>query len=419
MNRKTIAPTFLLTLILIVLILSNLSALWAPISAINGILTPIYIGFILAFLINPIVKIFEKNVYFKIKKPRLIRILSIISAYVLVVGVLTGFMFIMVPQIVESVKDFIGNSPSYINSLVNTINSIFNRFPGTDSDVITLDGLLNKFIEIVSSLSTNIVGQVFSIFTSVIDVAKNILVGIFVSVYVLMSKERISAGARRIVIAIFKDDRGLKFLDYVGIANKKFGGYVMGNMLDCLMVGTISFIVFTIFGIPYPSLIALIVGVTNFIPFFGPFIGGIPSAIIILIANPSKVIVFLIIVLVTQQIDGNLIQPRIIGDKTGLSSLGVIFAITLMGGIFGFPGLVIGAPTIAVATVIIDDYIKHRLNSKAMPTDISEYYDDDDLIKPDDVPGEHLVNRLWDKLKNKIDKSIHSDNNEEDDNGEQ
>jgi predicted PurR-regulated permease PerM len=243
---------------------------------------------------------------------------------------------------------------------------------------------------------------VLNVFTSVIDILKNILVGIFVSIYVLLSKERLAAGAKRVIMAVFKKDSAEQLLEYTHIANVKFGGYVMGNMLDCVMIGCIGFIVFTIFGIPYASLISFIIGVTNFIPFFGPFIGGIPSAIIILIADPSKVILFLIIIVVMQQIDGNLIQPKIIGDKTGLSSLGVIFAITLMGGIFGFIGLVIGAPTIALLSVIINDKIEHRLSANSLSRDIGDYYNDDDLIKPDDIPNEHLVNRIWDKIKTKI-----------------
>ena len=399
-NRTTV---ILLTLILVVLILSNISAIWKPIEKINDILTPIYIGFVLAFLLNPLVKIFERKVYFKINKPRLIRTLSVLSAYILVIGVLVGFSFIIVPDIVFSVQNLISNGPGYINSLINNINNIIGNIIGHNSTrLITLDTVLNKFIQLLSSFSSSIINGVLNVFTSVIDILKNILVGIFVSIYVLLSKERLAAGAKRVIMAVFKKDNAEQLLEYTHIANVKFGGYVMGNMLDCVMIGCISFVVFTIFGIPYASLISFIIGVTNFIPFFGPFIGGIPSAIIILIADPSKVILFLIIIVVMQQIDGNLIQPKIIGDKTGLSSLGVIFAITLMGGIFGFIGLVIGAPTIALLSVMINDKIEHSLSDKSLSQDIGDYYNDDDLIKPDDIPNEHLVNRIWDKIKTKI-----------------
>ena len=399
-NRTTV---ILLTLILVVLVLSNISAIWKPIEKINDILTPIYIGFVLAFLLNPLVKIFERKVYFKINKTRLIRTLSVLSAYILVIGVLVGFSFIIVPDIVFSVQNLISNGPGYINSLINNINNIIGNIIGHNSTrLITLDTVLNKFIQLLSSFSSSIINGVLNVFTSVIDILKNILVGIFVSIYVLLSKERLSAGAKRVIMAVFKKDSAEQLLEYTHIANVKFGGYVMGNMLDCVMIGCISFVVFTIFGIPYASLISFIIGVTNFIPFFGPFIGGIPSAIIILIANPSKVILFLIIIVVMQQIDGNLIQPKIIGDKTGLSSLGVIFAITLMGGIFGFIGLVIGAPTVALLSVMINDKIEHSLSDKSLSQDIGDYYNDDDLIKPDDIPNEHLVNRIWDKIKTKI-----------------
>ena len=399
-NRATV---ILLTLILVVLVLSNISAIWKPIEKINDILTPIYIGFVLAFLLNPLVKIFERKVYFKINKTRLIRTLSVLSAYILVIGVLVGFSFIIVPDIVFSVQNLISNGPGYINSLINNINNIIGNIIGHNSTrLITLDTVLNKFIQLLSSFSSSIINGVLNVFTSVIDILKNILVGIFVSIYVLLSKERLAAGAKRVIMAVFKKDSAEQLLEYTHIANVKFGGYVMGNMLDCVMIGCISFIVFTIFGIPYASLISFIIGVTNFIPFFGPFIGGIPSAIIILIADPSKVILFLIIIVVMQQIDGNLIQPKIIGDKTGLSSLGVIFAITLMGGIFGFIGLVIGAPTVALLSVMINDKIEHSLSDKSLSQDIGDYYNDDDLIKPDDIPNEHLVNRIWDKIKTKI-----------------
>ena len=388
----------MLGLIFAVLLLSNLSAVLLPFSQINSIMTPIYIGFIIAFLLNPLMKLFERKVYFKMNSPKLIRIFSILSAYIVFAGIITGFVFIIVPQIKDSVNDIIVNGSSYADKAIALINSTLNKLniKLIDGD-ITLEVVIAEGLKLLESVSDSIFAAVSSAVSSTIDIIKNILVGIFVSVYVLLSKERIAAGTRRLVSAIFTKKTSESVFRYASIANKKFGGYVVGNMLDCVFIGVEGFIVFSIFNIPYAPLIALICGVTNFIPFFGPFIGAIPSAFIILIADPSKVITFIIIILIMQQIDGNLIQPKIIGDQTGLSSLGVITAITLMGGIFGFAGLVIGAPLTAMLIIMADDIIRERLQSKGHPSNIEDYYDTEDLIKPGDKE-ENIFVRLYKKI---------------------
>ena len=402
MNKRDKFIIVLLIIIAAILLLSNISAVAEPFKKINDIMTPIYIGFILAFLLNPLVKVFERKVYFKVKSPTLNRTLSIITSFVVVLGVLTGFGFLVVPQIVDSAKDLIRNGPVYINDVITSVNKIMIKLNITPSEGgLTLESVLAKVLSLFSSLSSTIVKSVMGILSSALDVITNILVGIFVSIYVLFSKERLSAGARRITKAIFPKKVSEKILLYSSVANKKFGGYVMGNMLDCCMIGLVGLIIFSIFGIPYAALISLIIGCTNFIPFFGPFIGGIPSAFIILIADPSKVIPFIIMIIVMQQIDGNFIQPKIIGDKTGLTSLGVISAITLMGGIFGFPGLVIGAPITAMFIVMVEDYLQFKLKSKNLPVDLEKYYDPDDLVKLSDLEKEHFINRLWKIIKNK------------------
>jgi hypothetical protein len=208
--------------------------------------------------------------------------------------------------------------------------------------------------------------------------------------YTYRDQDRLNAGCRRILHALFSDKDEAMLLHYVKQANSKFGGFFIGKLLDSFMVGLTCALLFTVFKIPYPILIATIIGVTDFIPFFGPFIGAIPSAVIILIASPPKAILFVVLILVVQQIDGNLIAPLILGDHTGLTSLGVLIAITLMGGLFGFGGLLLGVPLFALIMTILDDYLKVRLRRQGSPTDLYSYYPADAFIRPiDEMEAEH------------------------------
>ena len=224
-----------------------------------------------------------------------------------------------------------------------------------------------------------------------VDFVVNLFVGIFISIYVLLSKERLNAGFRRVLRALLPRKAEDKVLYYVGQAHTKIGGYMVGKAIDSLMVMMVCMLLFYIFDIPFWMLIAVIIGVTDFIPFFGPFLGAIPSGVIIFLADPSKLILFILLILIVQQIDGNLIAPIILGEKTGLSSLGVIIAITVMSDIMGIAGMLIGVPIFAMIMTILDDFIKARLEKKGEPTALRKYYPATAFIKPHDEAKEDLT----------------------------
>ena len=385
----------LLAGILIVLILANLDAILKPIKTLSDILTPIVIGLVIAYLCNPILRFCEIKIFYKLKRT-VNRALSMVLTYIFALLIISGMVLLIIPQAIESINDFRINGMYYLNRLIGSINGFIAdlpfALPGGNENVLSLEKLLTFAMELMGNLGSDIIGSIGVFAGSALTLLKNILVGIFVSIYVLLSKDRLKAGCRRVIRAFFKEDSEKKILYYSAQANRKFGGFIVGKLVDSLMVGITAAILFTVFKIPYPILIAVIIGVTDFIPFFGPFIGAIPSAIIIFIADPSKALLFVVLILVIQQIDGNLLAPLILGDHTGLTSLGVLIAITLTGGIFGIIGMVIGVPLFALIMIILDDIVKQRLREKGSPTDLYSYYAADAFIRPsDEAETQHIT----------------------------
>lgn len=397
-EKRRVSPVRVITVtvicIVIVLILANLNALLQPFRILNSILAPIVIGLAIAYVGNPFLRFFENRVFRNLKQKRVILALSMIFTYLTLVAIIAGVALLVVPQVVNSVNDLRNNGMSYITSLIDFINRIISYFPLTDTSeehLVSLEKLLSYLIGWISSFGSALIGNVGTLLGSVITVLKNILVGVFVSVYVLLSKDRLNAGCRRVFHALLSDGKEEALLHYISTAHQKFGGFLIGKMFDSMMVGIISGILFNIFHIPYATLVAVIIGVTDFIPFFGPFIGAIPSALIIFIVSPSKALLFVILILVVQQIDGNLVAPWILGDRTGLSSLGVLVAVTVMGNLLGVAGMILGVPIFALLMAILDDFICFKLKGKGEETDLYAYYPATAFIRPEDINSDRLT----------------------------
>jgi predicted PurR-regulated permease PerM len=215
----------------------------------------------------------------------------------------------------------------------------------------------------------------------------------------LTSKEHLHAQARRITAALFKEKNRNHILRYTRIANRTFGNFFVGIIIDAILITIVTFVALTIFRVPYAILVSVIVGCTNIIPVFGPFIGAIPSAFIIFVKEPSKALVFIILILIIQQIEGNIIAPKILGNSTGVSPLGVIVAIILMGAYLGVIGMIIGVPIFAMILTVCNEIIETRLKANGLPTDTAEYYPAYSLVDPNER-HEKLINRIFDTIKN-------------------
>ncbi len=240
--------------------------------------------------------------------------------------------------------------------------------------------LRSEMIPQTNALMTSVTIGVFNVIQAVF----HILIGIMVSVYILFSREKFSAQTKKVIYAVMKPERANMTLHIARKSNQIFGGFIIGKIIDSAIIGVLCFLGMTILDMPYVVLVSVVVGVTNVIPFFGPYIGAIPSTILIMLDSPIKGLYFILFILFLQQLDGNVIGPKILGDSTGLSSFWVIFSIILGGGLFGFVGMVLGVPTFAVIYYIVRTWINQKLEHKKLPVQ-SEKYDKNSYVTDEGV----------------------------------
>lgn len=362
------------------------------------ILSPILIGAVIAYILNPILKLFEYRIFRKLKNNGAKRTLSIFMSYVTLIAILAIFLGLVLPQLIESVMELVSKLDGYIASATALVNSLIDKFFGESNidkhiDKSTVISYVANFFSASNDLVQTILDYISEFGVGLFVGVKNLVLGLFISAYMLSAKEKLHAQVRRLTAAIFKDNTRNHVLRYSRVANRTFGNFFLGTLLDATILAIITFIVLLIFGIPYPILVAFIVGVTNIIPFFGPFIGAIPSAFIIFVVSPEKCLLFIIIITILQQIEGNIIAPKVLGNSTGISSLGVLVAIIVMGGYFGIIGMIVGVPIFAMIVTVCNELIQTRLKKKGLPTETGDYYPAYSLVDPHEH-HEKLFNRI-------------------------
>ena len=353
-----------------------------------GISMPIIDGFVLAYLMTPVLNKIEKCIikplYMKAKLPmtsknkRRMRGLSILATIVLILVVLYEFFGLIIPEVVRSIQSIIFQFPIYVNNLSNWAMGLMRNNPDLEDVVNALiDQYSSKILDYVNSnLLPYINGVIKTLSSSVLGVFKamwNLVIGFIISIYVLGSKEKFAGQAKKIAYALFDRKAGNEVISNFRFIHSTFIGFIGGKIVDSIIIGVICFICTTIIGTPYAILVSVIIGVTNVIPFFGPWIGGVPSALLVLMVDPIQALYFVILIMVIQQFDGNILGPKILGDSTGLSGFWVIFAITIFGGLFGVLGMVVGVPIFAVFYAAVKASVNRMLQKKNLPTDLEPY----------------------------------------------
>lgn len=391
---------------------------------------PIIIGGVIAYLCNPILKLYEFWVFRRLKSNSLRRGLSLLLTVVTVIGVLTLILALIIPELVDSISQLFGNYEYYLNGLLAFVQGIIDRINatfGTDIDVSNMQKLTALIEDMFGSMENavskllatlqgflldgKLLNNIWGFLAGLFNTFKNVILGIFIAFYILSSKEKRVAQINKFRRALFTEKRNRRISEIVSLVDRTFGGFIKGILLDALAVGIVTFILLSIFRVSdYNLLISVICAITNIIPVFGPFIGAIPSALIVLISNPEKFLLFIILVVVIQQIDGNILCPRIQGNNTGVSSLAVLIAITVMGGLFGLMGMVLGVPIFAVIIELFKQAIERKLAKAGAPTDTTHYYPADALGNADEeVHYEHAhLKYVYDhsKLKPYVDRAI-------------
>lgn len=375
-----------LALIVAYFIIHNTDSIGRGISTINGILTPFYIGIIMAYLLCPVYNWVVRSTY-KVLNPRfkkktttykISRFLGTLLALGTLIIAIVGFFYLIIPDLVESIVGIISNLPAAVDKINEWFKENIQENPQLlellQGNLETLtDNLLAWFQDtfmpgaqtLISGVSTGIIGTV----NGVLDV----FIALIICVYILNSKELFQAQAKKMILAVCKPERAKSIFELGKISNETFGGFINGKIIDSLIIGILCFIVMNIMQLPMATLISVIVGVTNVIPFFGPFIGAIPSIILLLIIDPIAALKFAIMVLILQQVDGNIIGPKILGDTTGLASFWVMFAIIVGGGLFGFVGMILGVPLFAIFYLYVSRLVEGRLRRRGMQTDTAVY----------------------------------------------
>ncbi len=377
---------------LLLLLVTNLSPFNQWIGSLLRIFRPALIGLAIAYLCNPFFRFFERKLFSKIRPFSLRRAISLIFTYLvlfLIVGIL---LLLIVPQLLDSILSFASNAEAYVDRTVGEVNNLIASLNNTLTDgeggIPPIDPtwlkatVANFFADLQFKtewwqdiLNAETILTLFSLVENLFTIVTDIILGLFISLYLLQTKEKRYAQIMRLRRAVFSEKVNAVLTKICSTADRSFGGFIRGKLLDSAMVGVLVYLAISLLGVPYAILIAVIVAITDIIPVIGPFIGVFPSAVIILLTDPSKVIPFLLCILIVQQIDGNILAPKILGENTGVSSLCVMIAITTMGALWGLVGMVLGVPLFATVLELTSDYLDKRLQEKGLPNDTESYYD--------------------------------------------
>lgn len=398
-NRKYLTIAVYATCAVIVsaiaiMIIFNFDTVMSKLSVLGAVATPIIIGIFCAYLLNPLMTRIETGPFKKLsgspdkKKRGKARALSL-TLTMLVVLVILGLVVIMViPQLIENLIVIFSNMESYINTIKDWINKIFED---NQTLVEFLGNPLDDFSKFVSDIwkqysaeLMSFAGNVAATVWAIIDTMKNVLIGLIISIYLLARKEMFIGQTKKLIFAFLKVNRAQRFLNVCREASKKFLGSIVGKIIEAFIVAMICFIGCTILGLPYSLLISAIMFVFNLIPFVGPIIGAIPCTLLLLLSDePIKALWFVIFILILQTVDGNIIAPWILGDSTGLPAVWILISILIGGGLFGILGMFLGVPVCAVVYMLFKDFIENRLKKRNLPKKTAEYAGDVSYITPE------------------------------------
>lgn len=365
--------------ILFFLIMSSLEGFNRALSGYLSVLNPFIYGFVIAYLVNFILNFAERNLLRiplmqKVRKSR-IHMASLLLAYAVSAFFIYLFLAFILPQLVSSISGLVGSIPDYIRNTSDYLENISADILLPPEAINFINARWDELSVQLTDLSRQLVPMALALLRNTALSVWNVVLGIIISIYMLAEKNRFIAVTKKLTYGFLPIPVADKTLELTRRAQKIFSDFLGGKILDSIIIGFLAFIVFTIVNMPYALLVTFIITVTNVVPFFGPFIGAIPSVIIIFFESPVMAFWFLVIILALQQLDGNVIGPKILGDSLGISSFWILFAILVGGKIFGFIGLIIGVPLFVLIYSIVKELVEYRLAKKDLPVETDRYLD--------------------------------------------
>lgn len=350
---------------------------WGFIARLASLASPFFVGFGIAFLLGPVQGkiefLFKRFVFRQKERPRLLRALSTLLSITLLIAIVYVFLKIMLPQVFNSIKSIVNYVSVFLQSNKDRLNQIllkydFLSFNG-DELVVAWENIVSSQIKNITALVDNLV----LISTSIVNFLYKLLVGVITAFYILMDKDRLAAQIKKIGYSLMRRNRIEELIYWTRRANHIFAGFISGKIVDSAIIGAICYVGMLIFRMEYPMLISIVIGITNLIPFFGPFIGWAPCALILLLVNPMSALWFSVFILFLQQLDGNVIGPHILGDYVGVSALSIMIAIVIGSGLFGFTGMILSVPVYALGYAFVRTLIYSKLKKRGLPTDTDAY----------------------------------------------
>lgn len=375
------------SLVLIALSLSfgNLNSLSGLVGDFVGIISSVLFGLVFAYMMNPIMVVVEKQLYRLMSRRNVTeraarkwsRGIGIAVSLIVLILAVYALVMLIVPQLVESLQKLL--APANLDNYKNKIDGWISKIVAGSRFEDAYQANSDRIFENVQKWLTNFLLNESTLLdaaqwaVSAVTLVVNALIGIVVAIYVLAYKDTFRAQSKKLVVALFKKERANRIIGLAQESNKLFTGFLVGKLIDSIIVGIICYVGMIIMGMPYTALISVIIGITNMIPFFGPLIGMVPSTLIILVEDPMTAFYFLIFVLVLQQVDGNIIGPRILGETVGISDFWILVSITVFGGLFGLAGMILGVPVFGVIYMLISNAVNGALAKKHQPQETKLY----------------------------------------------
>ncbi|PKM93890.1 MAG: AI-2E family transporter [Firmicutes bacterium HGW-Firmicutes-1] len=381
-NKKyTTISIYAVIVFIICLIIYKLTDSWSDtktfFSNVKSVFFPFLLGMLIAYFMNFIVSALEKRVLPLIKPLKsktITRLLSIFLSYITVFALIVLMLTFILPQLIGSLLQLINEFPDYISrliayfdSLTFNINGSIYYFDPNNVDTFLSEQLPNN-VDQLSTMVTELVPNLIRITKNFAFGLLNVFIAIIISIYLLNSKESSTEKSKKAIVSIFPQKTACSILGVLAYSHTVFSRFFIGTLLDALIIGILCFIILLIVKMPFAILISSLITLTNLIPYFGPFIGGGIGFAFLLIVNPVKAVWFLVIIFLLQQFDGNILGPKILGGSIGLSPFWIIFSILLFGNIFGFIGMLFGAPFFSIIKTLIEGYLDNRYNKKMNTT---------------------------------------------------
>lgn len=378
--------------LLFYMFISNLGWVQKSLGSLTTILSPFIWGLVISYLLCPLTNIYEKSVFLPLfnamakkagsegtRRAKLAKGFAVLFSLVSLLLLLAAFVWLVVPQLYLSIESIIANSTAYVQNVYAWLDKLV-LDPELEAMLGTSFGTASAMVfdwveDFVMPQLDGLISQVTSGVFVVVKGVYNILIGMIVAVYVLYNRVTFAAHAKKIVYCIFSVEAAEKIIAGVNFADRVFNGFLSGKILDSAIIGVICYVVCALLNMPYALLVSVIVGVTNVIPFFGPFIGAIPSALIVLMESPFMCLVFIIFVILLQQFDGNFLGPKILGNSVGINGFWIMFSIIVGSGLFGFMGMLLGVPVFVLIYSFFTNLVNRKLHRSGLPTDTAIYSD--------------------------------------------